>query len=163
MFSNNTKCSNRNFRPKEFAYITKHGFMSHHTNMLSLFILWGWFMTKFILRGYLCFFITNILQGSVHTFCICLVPKHYIASQWPIQCISVDRVLYDKDLHHEIVKNCEKLKWRQGEFPASLFCFMYINFVNTFWNYSASLFWMEWNWFAVDCLKVLENWLHNKI
>ena len=34
------------------------------------------------------------------------------------------RVLYDSDLCHKTVKNCEKLKWRQREFPVSSFCFM---------------------------------------
>ena len=97
--------------------------MSHHTNMLSLFTLWSWFMTKFILRGYLCLFITNILEDSVHTFYICLVPKHYCFTMThPVPIM--DRALYDRDLHHKIVKNCEKLKWRQREFPASSFRFM---------------------------------------
>ena len=36
----------------------------------------------------------------------------------------MDRVLYDRDHQHELVKNCEKLKWRQREFSASLFHFM---------------------------------------
>ena len=97
--------------------------MSHHTNMLSLFTLWSWFLTKFILRGYLCLFITNILKDSVHTFYICLVPKHYCFTMThPVPIM--DRALYDRDLHHKIVKNCEKLKWRQREFPASSFRFM---------------------------------------
>ena len=97
--------------------------MSHHTNMLSLFTLWSWFMTKFILRGYLCLFITNILEDSVHTFYICLVLKHYCFTMThPVPIM--DRALYDRDLHHKIVKNCEKLKWRQREFPASSFRFM---------------------------------------
>ena len=97
--------------------------MSHHTNMLSLFTLWSWFMTKFILRGYLCLFITNILEDSVHTFYICLVPNHYCFTMThPVPIM--DRALYDRDLHHKIVKNCEKLKWRQREFPASSFRFM---------------------------------------
>ena len=97
--------------------------MSHHTNMLSLFTLWSWFMTKFILRGYLCLFITNILEDSVHTFYICLVLKHYCFTMThPVPIM--DRALYDRDLHHKTVKNCEKLKWRQREFPASSFRFM---------------------------------------
>ena len=97
--------------------------MSHHTNMLPLFTLWGWFMTKFILRGYLCLFITNILEDSVHTFYIYLVPNHYCFTMThPVPIM--DRALYDRDLHHKIVKNCEKLKWRQREFPASSFRFM---------------------------------------
>ena len=40
----------------------------------------------------------------------------------PVQ--SMDGVLYDRDPRHEIVKNCEKLKWRQREFPASSFRFI---------------------------------------
>ena len=40
MFSNNTKCSNRSFYPNVFAINYKtYGFMSHHTNMLSLLTL----------------------------------------------------------------------------------------------------------------------------
>ena len=36
----------------------------------------------------------------------------------------MDGVLYDRDLRQEIVKNCEMLKWRQREFPASTFRFI---------------------------------------
>ena len=62
-------------------------------------------------------------SDSVHTFYICLVPKHYCFTMThPVPIM--DRALYDRDLHHKIVKNCEKLKWRQREFPASSFRFM---------------------------------------
>ena len=129
---------------------------------MSLFTLWGWFMTKFKLRGYLYLFITNILEDSVHTFYICLVLKHYCFTMThPVPIM--DRVLYDRDLHHKIVKNCEKLKWRHKNFLLHRSVSCCSNFVNTFQNHSASLFWTEWNLFNVYYVKVLENWLHHKM
>ena len=50
--------------------------------------------------------------------------QNIIASPWPTQCKSMDGVLYDRDHLHELVKNCEKLKWRRREFSASSFHFM---------------------------------------